>query len=95
MFFSSIPTKQLPCRLQVSHHAYLPADQVTLQRAIGLRMSVNGTGMYMLAHPIDGSIHGIGIPEETVTESTGQLTQNIGFRLDVLPKIPGEGFPNI
>ena len=49
---SSIPTKQILCRLQVSHHVYLPAEQVDLQHGACPRMPVNATGMYTLAHPI-------------------------------------------
>mgnify|MGYP007100412175 CR=1 FL=1 len=42
----------------------LPSDQVILQHE-GPRMPVNATGMYMVAHPIDGMTHGIGFQSST------------------------------
>jgi hypothetical protein len=92
--FLQFPPSRFPA---VSRHhttPHLPADQVILQRA-SPRMPVNATGMHMLAHLIDGVIHGIGSQETVAGIESSQLTQDFGFRLDVLPNRPDEGFSNI
>lgn len=55
-------------------------------------MPVSATGMHMLVHLIVGVIHGIGSQETVAGTESSQLTQNLGFRLDVLPDRPDELF---
>ena len=92
--FLQFPPSRFPAVSRYHTTPHLPADQVILQRA-SLRMPVNATGMHMLVHLIVGVIHGIGSQETVTGTESSQLTQDFGFRLDVLPNRPDEGFSNI